>query len=394
MNKITELKQKRAQLVDKQRNLIDTADEEERDLSSEEEQKFERIQDDIEDLEGRIKKRQKVLDNQKKEVAKEIDDSKQTPDNQDNDYRDAFESYIRYGKKDMDRDKASLLREYRAQNVANNVKGGYLVVPEWENQIIDKLEKQSVMRQIATVESTSSETNIPISTSKPSAGWIDEEGSYPESDEEFGPKSVDAWKEGMIIKISEELLYDNDYNLEGRIERDATIAFDELEEPAFIDGDNVKKPRGFIQDADVGETASATDSLDSDEILNLLYSLKRGYRNNARWLMNDNTALALRKLTDGQSNYLWQPGYQQGEPDRLLGYPVSYSDYMPDIGTSNKPIAFGDFAYYTIYDREGMFMQRLVEKYADNGQVGFRTYKRTDGILTLDEAIKVMQMSS
>lgn len=394
MNKITELKQKRAGLIDKQRDLVDKADEEDRNLSSEEKTKFEKIGNDIDNLEERIEQRQEILDREKKEISRQVDSGDVKNEPEDKEYKQAFEQYMRYGKKDMDRDTAKLLREHRAQNVANNVKGGYLVIPEWENSIIDKLTDISVMRQIATIETTSSETNIPISTTKPTFGWIDELGTYPETEEEFGNKSVDAWKTGGIIKVSEELLYDNDYNLEGRIERDASIGFDDIEEPGFINGDGVKKPRGVLLDADVGVTAAASGSLDSDEIMELAYAPKSGYRNNASWLMNDNTVLAVRKLKDGNNQYLWQPGMQAGEPDMLLGHPIRYSDSMPDIGSENKPIAFGDFSFYGIYDRQGMFMQRLVEKYADEGQVGFRTYKRTDGLLTLSEAVKVMQMGA
>ena len=390
MDKITQMQQERASLIAKQRKILDKT--KEKGMSAEEERKWERMDQDIEDLEEKIEKELKTIEREKSLVEKEFKKEEKNKETGGERYTNAFESWLRRGNKEISREDALTLREKRSMNVANNIKGGYLVPTVWENRIIEKLREESVMRRIATVETTSSETNIPVSTSKPKFGWIDEEGSYPETDSEFGQKSVNAWKLGGIIKISEELLYDNAYNLEGRIERDSVIGLREEEEEAFINGDNIKKPRGLLLDAQIGKEATAADAITADEIIDLVYSVKRSYRRNGRFLLDDPIAKAIRKLKANEQ-YIWQPGLTSGEPDRLLGYPVEFSFAMPEMTAENKPVAFGDFSYYTIYDRQGMFMQRLDEKYSNTGQVGFKVYRRTDGLLTLEEAAKVIEMS-
>lgn len=393
MDKITELKKERAKLVKEQRNIIERAEEEGRSLEQQEENRFDSLEDDILELEDRISRLKSVREKEKEEVAAEAREENQHSGVTEDEYREAFVGWMRQGLKKLERDKAVKLREKRAQNVANATKGGYLVPTEWENRIIEKLREASVMRNLATVETTSTETNIPVSTSKPEFGWIDEEGSYPDAESKYGQKSVDAWKVGGIIKVSEELLYDNAYDLETRIEDDAVEGLREEEEEGFVVGDNVKKPRGFLLDAEVGVNAASSDAIAADEILDLVYSLKRPYRDDANFLFDDAVAKSIRKLKDENGQYLWQPSYQAGEPDRLAGYPTEFSFAMPEMTSGNKPVAFGDFGYYSIYDRLGMFMQRLDEKYADTGQVGFKVYRRTDGLLTLEEAVQTIEMA-
>lgn len=392
VDKITELKQERASLVKKQRKIIDKAEEKDRGLNSEEKKKFDRMDEEIDNLEGRISKLKKMQEREKKEIEKELGkESKEKGKGKE--YKKAFNAWMRRGRKELTREQATTLREKRAMNVANASKGGYLVPSTTENRIIEKLTEASIMRQICRVETTSTETNIPVSTGKPTFGWVDELGTYPETDSEYGQKSVDAWKVGGIIKVSEELLYDNTYNLESRIERDSIDGLQEEEELGFVVGDNVKKPRGFTLDAEVGKEAAAVDALTFNELIDLVYSLKRPYRRNARFLLDDPVAKAIRKIKNNNDQYVWQPSVQSGEPDRLLNYPVNFSYAMPEMATENKPVAFGDFDYYEIYDRQGIFMQRLQEKYADDGQIGFKVYRRTDGILTVEEAIKTLQMA-
>lgn len=394
MEKITELKQERASAIKKQRRLVDKAEEEDRSLSSDERTKFNNLDEEIDKLEERIEDLKKVEEREKK-ILEQMGGEGKEADNNDNEYRSVYERMLRKGMDNLDREERKIIREKRAQSVANATKGGYLVPTEWANRMIEKLTEQSVMRRLATVETTAVETKIPVSTSKPTFGWIDEEGSFPTTDEEFGQKSVDAWKNGGIIKVSEELLYDNQYDLEGRIERDFSVAASQLEEAAFVNGNGVKKPRGLILDAEAGVSdAGGSSNVDFDDVIDLVYSLKSVYRRNANFLANDDAAKTLRKLKDSNNQYLWEPSTQAGQPDRLLGYDIYYSPEMPDVSDNNKAMLFGDLSYYSIYDRQGLFMQRLNEKYADNGQIGFRAYMRTDGLLTLPEAVKYLDVGS
>lgn len=386
MDKITELLQERMSLITKQRKIVDKAEEENRGLTNEEKQKFDRIDEDINSLEERIANLKKVLEREKKEIlAENKTENKEKPG--DEEYRNVFFDYVRRGLGELAAEQRVTL------NTGVDAYGGYLVPTTFANKIIEKLRDSNYLWQVATIEQTSSEKKIPTSVSKPQFGWIDELGEYPVTDASFGQLTVDAYKVGGILKISEELLYDNTYNLEGRLSRDFTNAARDASEAAFVDGDGNNKPRGLTLDAEVGKTAAATNAVTFNDIIELEHSLRPPYRRNARFLLNDKTSLALRLLKNDNDQYIWQPSVQAGRPDRLLSYPVAYSENMPDMAASSKPIAFGDFSYYTIYIRRGIVMQRLNEKYADTGEVGFKTYMRIDGLLTLPEAVKVLKMA-
>ena len=391
--KLAELLQERARYIQKARDVVDKAEEEGRSLKSDERVKKDNYLDEADKLEERINDLKELQEREKREFEAQLDDEGR--EEKKDGYTQIYEKYIRRGFENLTRDETRKLREIRAQSVANATKGGYLVPEEWANTIIEKLPENNVMRMLATVDSTSVETNIPLSSSKPEFGWIDEEGTYPETDEEFGQKSVDAWKSGGIIKVSEELLLDNQYNLQGRISNNFSQAAGDIQEEAYINGNGVKKPRGILLDADAGVAdAGGTAGFDADDVLDLIYSVKRGYRRNAKFLANDQTAKALRKLKDSNGQYIWQPSMQAGEPDSLAGYGIEYSPAMPDFEDNAKALLFGDIKYYNIFDRQGLFMQRLDEKYADTGQIGFRAYMRTDGLLTIAEAVKYLDIGS
>jgi len=124
------------------------------------------------------------------------------------------------------------------------------------------------------------------------------------------------------------------------------------------------------------------------------HSLRAPYRKNAVWAVNDTTIAAIRKLKDGNGQYLWQPGLTNGAPDMILGRPVKTSTFMPTLEAGAKTVVFGDFGYYWIADRQGRSFKRLNELYATTGQVGFLASQRVDGRLVLPEAMKVLQQKA
>jgi HK97 family phage major capsid protein len=124
--------------------------------------------------------------------------------------------------------------------------------------------------------------------------------------------------------------------------------------------------------------------------MDLYHSLRTPYRRNAAWILNDSTVKALRKLKDSNGNYIWQPSIQMGQPDMILSRPYYTSTFVPEIGAGNKVMAFGDYSYYWIADRQGRSFQRLNELYAANGQVGYLASQRVDGKLVLPEAVKTL----
>ena len=275
--------------------------------------------------------------------------------------------------------------------------GGYLVPEEYDSRLIDTLTEENIMRKLGHTITTSGEHKINIAATKPAAAWIDEGGALSFGDATFAQINLDAHKLHVAVKVTEELLYDNAFGLESYIIEQFGKALSNAEEDAFLNGDGVGKPLGLLSDKGGGEvaitTASAT-AITADEIINLVYSLKRPYRKNAKFIMNDQTIAALRKLKDNNGAYLWQPSLQAGEVDRLFGYEVYTSPYVPIIAAGKPVIAFGDFSYYNIGDRGTRSFAELKELYAGNGMVGFVAKKRVDGKLILPEAVQILKMKA
>ena len=137
-------------------------------------------------------------------------------------------------------------------------------------------------------------------------------------------------------------------------------------------------------------TLSGT-TIKADDIISLIYALKRPYRRNASFILNDATLAAIRKLKDNNGAYLWQPSYQAGEPDRICGYVAHTSPYAPVLEAGKPVMAFGDYSYYNIGDRGTRTLQELRELFAGNGMVGYVMKERVDGLLVLPEAVQIMQ---
>lgn len=297
--------------------------------------------------------------------------------------------YAKYLESDM-----KLPSVVNALEEGTDSEGGYLVPDEYERTMVEALEEENVFRQLAKVIRTSSgDRKIPVVAAKGTAAWIDEEGAYTESDDSFGQVSIGAYKVGTMIKVSEELLNDSVFDLESYIAKEFARRIGAKEEEAFFTGDGSGKPLGVLAatgGAETGVTAASSTAITADELMDLFYSLKSPYRKKAVWVLNDSTIKAVRKLKDSTGQYMWQPSLVAGTPDTLLGRPVKTSAYMPVIAAGAKTIAFGDFSYYWIADRQGRSFKRLNELYAANGQVGFLGSQRVDGKLVLSEAVKVL----
>jgi HK97 family phage major capsid protein len=225
--------------------------------------------------------------------------------------------------------------------------------------------------------------------------WIDEEQSIPESDDAFSQVTLSAHKFATMIRVSRELLNDSAFDIAAYIAQEFVRRAGAAEEEAIISGDGSHKPIGLLHatlGAQVGVTANSATAITADELIDMQHSLKSGYRRKACWIMNDATISAIRKLKDGNSQYIWQPGIKEGAPDMLFNQKVLMSNYMPLIGAGNKVILYGDYSYYWLADRTGRTLQRLNELYAMTDQVGFKLTERLDGRLILPEAVKCMKM--
>ena len=275
--------------------------------------------------------------------------------------------------------------------------GGYLVPEEYDHRLIDILDEENEMRKLGTRITTSGEHKINIAATKPAAAWIEEGGALTFGDATFDQIILDAHKLHVAIKVTEELLYDNAFNLENYIMQQFGKALANAEEDAFINGTGTGQPLGILAatgGADVGVTAKSATAITADELIDLIYSLKRPYRKSAAFLLNDQTLAAIRKLKDNYGQYLWQPSLQAGEPDRILGYAAYTSPYFPAVAAGKPAVAFGDFSYYNIGDRGTRSFAELKELFAGNGMVGFVAKERVDGKLVLPEAVKLLKMKA
>ena len=275
--------------------------------------------------------------------------------------------------------------------------GGYLVPEEYDSRLIDVLNEECIMRKLGTPITTSGEHKINIAATKPAAAWIEEGGQLSFGDATFDQIILDAHKLHVAIRVTEELLYDNAFKLENYIITQFGKALANAEEDAFLNGTGVGQPLGLLSaegGAEIGVTTAAADDITYDEVVSLVYSLKRPYRKSAAFLTNDQTIGYLRKLKDQNGHPLWHDSVEDGEPGRLLGYKVYTSPYFPVMTAGMPAIAFGDYSYYNIGDRGTRSFAELKELFAGNGMVGFLAKERVDGKLVLPEAVKLLKMAT
>lgn len=247
------------------------------------------------------------------------------------------------------------------------------------------------MRNLGTKITTSGERKINIAATKPAASWIEEGGALSFGDATFDQIIMDAYKLHVAIKVTEELLYDSAFNLESYIIQQFGKAIANAEEDAFLNGDGNHKPTGLLTTAQTGVTISGA-SITADDLIELVYKLKRPYRKSAAFIVNDQTLAAIRKLKDANQAYMWQPSYQMGEPDRLLGYPIHTTPFMPTAEAGKAALVFGDYSYYNIGDRGSRSIQELRELFAGNGMIAFVMKERVDGKLVLPEAVQMLKI--
>ena len=391
---INELREKRAKVWEDTKAFLESHRTEKGTISAEEEVTYNRMMKDIDDLGKEITRleKQEAFD---KELSKVIgapltnrpgaagimdEDEKLKPARARKGYAQDLLKAMRSNFKQV----TNLLQE------GVDADGGYLVPEEYDKRIIDVLTEDNIMRGLATTITTSGEHKINIAATKPAAAWIEEGGALVFGDATFGQTLLDAHKLHVAIKITEELLYDNAFNLENYIITEFGKAMANAEEDAFLNGDGKGKPLGLFAETGGGTVANTlTAAIKSDDVLDLVYALKRPYRRTAKFILNDQTLLSLRKLKDNNGTYMWQPSYQAGEPDKLLGYSVYTSAYAP-----KTIISFGDYSYYNIGDRGTRSMQELRELFAGNGMIGYVVKERVDGKLILPEAVQILKLQA
>ncbi len=376
MSKITELQEKRARIWKQAKDFLNAKQKESDVLSAEDNARYEKMEQEVVDLGKEINRRHKQAEIEvalNQPTCKALTNSPtadQLPKRQDAHAKDFWKMMRGHAVVDALKEGA-------------DPDGGFLVPDEFENQLIQKLQEANVLRTIShVIQTNSGEHKIPVVASEGTAAWLEEEAAYTESNTQFSQVSLGAHKLGTLIKVSEELLNDSAFDLMSYLSDEFGRRLGNAEEQAFLTGTGTGQPTGILTDtngASAGSTAAKADALTFDDLIDLFYSLKAPYRQNAVFLMNDDTVKAIRKMKDKNDQYIWQPSVQVGQPDRILNCPVYTSPFMPTLAAANKPVLFGDFNYYWIADREGRTFKRLNELYAVTGQVGFLGSQRVDG---------------
>ena len=389
--RVQELIEKRAKVWETAKNFVDTHEDKNGNLSAEDKETYSRMEAEIEELTNSIERQQRA-ERREQELSKPVNSPITGKP-----YKDEPQGEVKTGRA-SDEYKKAMLTALRSnfRQVSNvlqegvDADGGYLVPEEYDHRLIDVLTEENIMRGIATKITTSGEHKINIAATKPAAAWIEEGEALSFGDATFEQKILDAHKLHVAIKITEELLYDNAFGLENYIITEFGKALANAEEDAFLNGDGVGKPTGIFDKTKGGESiGTLTAALKSDDILDLIYKLKRPYRKNASFIMNDATLAQIRKLKDNNGQYLWQPSYQANEPDKILGYNIRTSSFAP-----TDAIAFGDYKYYNIGDRGSRSFKQLNELFAGNGMIGYVAKERVDGLLILPEAVKILGLKA
>ncbi len=206
-----------------------------------------------------------------------------------------------------------------------------------------------------------------------------------DAEDDFTKFRIEAHKVAGLIKLSEEFALDADFDLIGYITRRMGRSFARAEDRAFVNGSGVNEPHGLLHDTAGAETGVTTAELTYDDIVELFFSVEPEYRKNGVWMMNDRTALAIRKLKDLTGNYIWN-----GSTDTILGKPVRICNEMPDIGVGAKPVLFGDLSYYWIVDRAPVTLKALKERFALEDKVGYLGFELLDARLVRRDAVKAI----
>jgi len=298
---------------------------------------------------------------------------------------------------------AAVEAEYKALSVGNDTTGGYLAPAEYVREIIKGVTEISAPRQLVRLRTTGSKSiMIPKRTGQFAAQRVSEQGTRSETDGlRYGMVEIVAPEMFALIDISQQNLEDSAFDLENELSFEAVEQFAVKEGAEFVSGTGVGEMEGILTNGSVAETNSGTAATikdangQADGLLSLKYGIKTAYARNGTWVMNRTTMGSVRKLKDGQNNYIWQPGIAQGRPNTIDGDPYVEVPDMPSEGAGTYPVAYGDFnRAYTLVDRVAMQMLRDPYTQATSGNIRFLFRRRVGGAVVLAEAIRKLKCST
>ncbi len=318
-------------------------------------------------------------------------------------YKQAFWNYIRKNNAGSD------LEEIKALSAGSDPDGGYLVTPDISGRIVQLIHETSPMRQVANIVTVGTDSlEGTRDLDEATTGWVGETDARTETaSPQIGQYTIPVHEQYAEPRATQRLLDDALFNVDEWLASKIADKFSRMENTAFVTGDGVNKPKGFLTYADGVPNSTTFDVIEQiasgaagafaasnpgDAIINLVYSLKAAYRDNAVFMMKRSTLAEVRKLKDGDGNYLYNPDFQTQSGGSLLGFNVIEAEDMPAIGASSLSIAFGDFhAGYQIVDRQGLHILR--DNLTTKPFVKFYTTKRVGGDVVNFEAIKLMKFA-
>jgi HK97 family phage major capsid protein len=287
--------------------------------------------------------------------------------------------------------------EMKSLSLSPDTLGGYLAPTEYVREIIKGVVEVTPFRAVArTRQTTQKAIQLPKRTGTFSAQWVQEQGTRSETTGlTYGMDEIPTHEMYALVDITNQMLEDAAFNMESEVRAEATEQFAKAEGAAFLSGSGVGRPFGFLNNASIATVNSgAAAALTADGLLSVYYGIKTDYARAAVWMLNRSTIGQIRRLKDGDGEYLWAPGLAGGVPNSINGAPYVEAADMPDVGASAKPVAFGDFRRgYVIVDRIAMEMLRDPYTQATSGAVRMIFRRRVGGQVVLPEAIVLQNVA-
>ena len=270
--------------------------------------------------------------------------------------------------------------------------GNFIVPDTFEQKLVKGLTDKSVLRKLCTVLKTNTTMRIPTIIADGEATWIPENEPVQFSEAVYGEIVLDAYKLAHKVIVSDEMLEDAQFDVEDYIRQLFVESVSAAEELALFIGDGNGKPTGLLHQASVGWVSEKAGDITYDDILNLIHSVKSPYRKNAVLVMSEDAITKLLSIIHYHGDSPWDVSLKDGTTKTLFGYPVYTTNYLDRVLPGTKPVLFGDFSYFWIGERGKRSVKRLIERYADTGQVAYITTERIDAKLVLPEAIKSLEI--
>ena len=272
--------------------------------------------------------------------------------------------------------------------------GNFIVPDTFEQKLVKGLTEKSLIRKLGTVMKTNTTMRIPTIIADGEAAWIPENEPVQFCEAVYGEIVLDAYKLAHKVVVSDEMLEDANFDVEDYIRQLFVESVSAAEELALFIGDGNGKPTGLLHQTSVGWVSEKAGDITYDDILNLIHSVKSPYRKNAVLVMSEDAITKLLSIIHYHGNSPWDVSLKDGTSKTLFGYPVYTTNYLDRVLPGTKPVLFGDFSYFWIGERGKRSVKRLVERYADTGQVAYITSERIDAKLVLPEAVKSLEVKA